>query len=253
VNQANSIKATIGAALLNIRVPTTTPPVSEERIKQIEQSIQPGDIILETDNAYPEWQRLEYLAYRSAHTHACMYEGNGVFIEATSPGGVMRTELREYLEGRKIITVLRPAYATPQDRDAALDFHRAQLGKPYNDTFDLYSTSSYTCTALEYQSLQAMPNKMEVPVRKFFGHDEVAPDFFMEMKGVTKVYDDGSSFWKNQFTHWPVALTAIGGGVAAGIAGGGALAGLGGFAAALTGAILVGNKIQTGHFNFSGL
>ena len=62
-------------SLLDIRVPTTTRSISEETRKEILDNVQPGDVILETNNAYPNWQRLERLAFRSSFTHAAIFEG----------------------------------------------------------------------------------------------------------------------------------------------------------------------------------
>src|SRR5580658_9719952 len=52
---------------MDIRVPTTTPRISEDRRQQILQAVKPGDIILETNNAYPGWQRMEWLTMHSSY------------------------------------------------------------------------------------------------------------------------------------------------------------------------------------------
>src|ERR1035441_4942234 len=68
---------------LDLRVPTTTQHMSEVQKNEILSTIQPGDICLETNDAYPEWQRLEYLTTQSNHTHAFTYEGNGKMLQST--------------------------------------------------------------------------------------------------------------------------------------------------------------------------
>lgn len=238
-------------ALLSIRVPTTTPPISDERRDAICSCIQPGDIILETDDAYPGWQRMEFLTMRSNYTHAAIYEGDGKFIEATPPK-VCRTELRPYLEGNQKICIVRPAYVSEEDKNAALEFARKQIGKPYDGGFSLADSEALYCAELVYNALKSMPHPMEAPLHRFLGRDVVAPDSFQRLPGATAVYDEKAEFWQSQLTHWPVM--ASGAGVAAAAAYlGGPIAGVAGFAGGLVLSILVGNKIQTGHFNFAGM
>lgn len=237
--------------VLDIRVPTTTPSMTDERRQKILDCIQPGDILLETNNAYPNWQRLEMATLRSSYTHAAMYEGNGKFLEATtgdpSGAGVVRSDLKDYLEGPILVAVLRPPYKTPADRDAAVDYCRSQLGKAYDSSFRLDESESLYCAELVYRALKACPNPIDTPTRKAMGRDAVGPDDFYRIAGTNVVYDDGSHFWKNMASHWPVALTAA---VTAATAGAmyGPAAGVAGFAGGLLTAIVVGNGLQTGNF-----
>jgi uncharacterized protein YycO len=240
--------------VLDIRVPTTTKPITPERREQILKLVQPGDIILETNNAYPGWQRFEMITMGSNYTHAAMYEGDGKFLEATTGGeaGVIRSDLREYLEGPILMEIIRPPYKTPEDRQAAIDYCRAQLGKPYDSGFTLDDDGkSIYCAELVYRALQACPNKIDTPLIKTLGRKAVAPDSFEGIEGAQIVYSDNSRFWKNMATHWPVALGAAASAAAAGLAAG-PLGGVAGFFGGLLFSIAVGNKIQTGHFNLAG-
>src|ERR1017187_4726473 len=115
---------------LDIRVPTTTPHMSEAQRDEILTKIRPGDICLETNDAYPGWQRMEFLTSKSRHTHAFTYEGDGKILQSTTPDGCQRTDLKEYLQGRIHVKVVRPNYASPEDIKQNLDYQRAQLGKP---------------------------------------------------------------------------------------------------------------------------
>lgn len=243
---------------LDMRVPTTTPVMSVERRQKILSVIQPGDIMLETDNAYPGWQNLEFTALRSSHTHAAVFEGDGKFLEATTPDGVQRTDLASYLQGNLMITIVRPQYQSPADLNAALDYYRAQLGKPYANDFNLDDPKAEYCAGYVYKGLQAMPNKMDVPVAHVLGHRAVGPDAFLKLAGAQVVYDDGANFWANQASHWPVALGGVAvaalGAAAAGAFGtvASVAGGVCGMVAGLALSICVGNKIQVGHFNFTG-
>jgi len=245
--------ATSGAFVyaLGVRVPTVTPEITPEKRQKILDCVQPGDVILETNNAYPGWQRLEFYSMRSNYTHAAIYEGDGKFLEATTPGGVQRTDLAEYLQGREQVAIIRPQYKSAADVKAALDYCRDQLGKPYDNGFNTKSNDEFYCAELVYKAMQAMPDKIDVPTRKFLGKEVVAPDAFYAAPGAQVVYDDGSSYWKNRLSNWPVYAGALTCAAAAGLTHG-PLAGVAGFVGGAALTILVGNKIQTGHFNFAG-
>jgi uncharacterized protein YycO len=241
--------------LLDVRVPTTTKPISEERRQEIMKNIQAGDIILESNNAYPGWQRFEMLTLRSSYTHAAMSIGDGKFIEATtgdpSGKGVIISDLNEYLEGRILLEIIRPPYKTEDDRKAAVQYLHSQLGKPYDSKFSMKDDDSLYCAEIVYNALQACPNKIDVPLKKFLGRPAVAPDSFQEIKDQKTVYSDGSNFWKNMASHWPVASVAVGTGLAGAMLLG-PLGAVGGFFGGLLLSIATGNKIQTGHFNLAG-
>ncbi len=241
--------------ILDIRVPTTTPKSTPERRDEILKLIQPGDIILETNNAYPGWQRFEKVTLNSNYTHAAMYEGDGKFIEATtgdpSGKGVVRNDLKEYLEGHVLVEIIRPPYKTPEDLKAALDYCRNQLGKPYDSEFSLKDDDQIYCAELVYGALNACPSKIETPLKKLFSKEAVAPDSFEKLKGGQIVYSDNSNFWKNMASHYPVALGAFGTATAGGMLLG-PLGAAGGFVGGLLLSICVGNKIQTGNFGLMG-
>ena len=186
--------------------------ISEERKKKIMDTIKPGDIILETDNNYPGWQLMEKVAGKSEHTHAAIYEGNGVFIEATTGPGVTKTELKNYLKGRMVIQLIRPPYKSEADIKAALDYANKQIGKSYDDFFNYKDDSEMFCSELVAKSLRAMPDTIETPISTLLGHEFVLPDDFQKIEGAEVVYDDKTTFLKNQLSHAP---TLIGGAVTA--------------------------------------
>jgi len=231
--------------ILDTRVPTTRTEISDITKEKILSSVQPGDIILETNNAYPSWQILEKVALNTNYTHAAMYEGDGKLIEATSDGGVKRSDLKEYLECLSLFEIIRPPYKTPQDREAALNYCRSQLGKKYDARLNLSDDKEHYCAELVYKALTSIPNKIEVPLKKFLGKPVVSPSSFKEIKGAQVIYSDNSNFWENIATHWPVSLGAT----TAAVAGGMVMGPLGvviGFLGGLAISIHIGNKIQTG-------
>ncbi len=245
-------KAVLGGIVgfMGRRIPTTVREISDEQRDHVIGLVQPGDILLSTSCDYPGLARMEFWTVRSDYTHAAIYEGNGKFLEATTPGGVKRSDLREYAHGRQKLAVIRPPYKTAQDREAALEYCRTQLGKEYDSAFNAFKAGSdneFYCSELVYKALKSMPNPIEAPTHTCFGKEAIAPDAFFSLDGAQTVFDGNSGYWKNKLGHWPLALAAVGG-AAAGHAMGGVGGAAAGFGVGLLGSILVGNKIQTGYF-----
>jgi YD repeat-containing protein len=244
---------------LDVRVPTTTPHMSEVQRSEIMAKIKPGDICLETNDAYPGWQTLEFATTQSEHTHAFTYEGDGKMLQSTTPDGVQRTDLNEYLQGRLHVKVIRPNYASPDDLKENLKYQADQLGKGYNNAFDTNNTKQFYCFQLGSEGLAHMDHPIDVPLADFHGHEVYSAKALENLPGSTTIVDDHTSFWKNQLSHWPVAagMLGIGGGaaVATGLALGAAAAVVAApvaLAAGLLLSICVGNKMQTGQFGLGG-
>ncbi len=242
-------KKVLGGVISTLNFPalSVAPMVSDERREKILSLVQPGDIILETNANYPTWQIMEKIAGGSDYTHAAIYEGDGKFLEATtgheSGFGVGRTDLREYLQGRLDIQILRPPYKSKEDIDAALDYARSQIGKPYDSAFDYSEDEKQYCAEYVAKALKAMPNPIDTPTFQFLGREVVLPNDFKSIKGVESIYDDGASIWKTQLQMAP----ALAGGVALGAAGGMLLGPVGavvGFVAGTIATTVVGGKLQ---------
>lgn len=228
------------------RIPTTVPEISPEKASQLAAKLQPGDVILTCDCTFPGWARLEYWTVRSDYTHAAMYVGGGKVYEATGKG-VHAEELSEYFQGRQKVALVRPPYVTPADAQAAADYCVSQDGKQYDGMGDLSNDEEIACTELVYNALKSTPNPIDTRVHSVLGVAAVGPDSFQQIPGARLLHDDHSDYWGNKLGHWPLAASGLALGMAGGLVGGipGAACGL---VAGVAGAILVGNKLQTGEF-----
>jgi uncharacterized protein YycO len=239
------------AHALDLRIPTANPETTAEQRQAIMDTLCPGDIILTSDTSYLLWETLEYGAAGSHFTHVCIYEGNGRVLEATVDSGVdgvMRSLLDVALSGPMKIAVIRPAYKTPEDCEAALEFCRSKLGKPYDGLFNMDQAegASYYCSSLLYEAFQAMPNPIEVQRKRALGRWLVIPDAFLHLEAQTVVYRDQFTLWHSLKGSAPTAI----GGAAATVGFHVMMAHL----APLAGfylAISAGNKLQTGHFGLT--
>ncbi|MEW6282506.1 MAG: hypothetical protein AB1758_28110, partial [Candidatus Eremiobacterota bacterium] len=212
-----SLLSTRFVGLLERRIPTSFPVPDENRRKKILDALEPGDVILETNLAYPGWKQLVYFTLDSNYTHAALYEGEGKFLEATPHGGVQRSDLEKYFNDTVKLAILKMPYATQQDRQAAIDNFRSIRGMPYNRTANFLTTArprAFGCTEAVTWCLENLPNPIRVPRASFStGHETVSPAAFFQIPGVEVKYDDQADYYADQKHSWPVGAVGVGAGV----------------------------------------
>lgn len=230
-------------ALMNVRVPTTAKPLSADEVEKVKSLIQPGDILLDIDFQYPGWQLMEKVSVDSDWTHASLYDGKGNVIEAVPGSGVSMRTLDELLSSHAVALV-RPPYGSEKERDASIAYAASQLGKPYDEAFNIGDDGELYCAELVADALgSANPALYEtLPKHRFAGKEMMGPAAFLEMPGASVVYDSGFSFAKSLLSHWPIGLAAGMGGVAGSLLG--PLGACLGFGVALTAAVKIGQLIQ---------
>lgn len=194
------------------------------RYEAMVEALKPGDVILSTNNLYPLVQLGEtVVGDPSGYTHAAIYEGGGVFIDATtgednqSGFGVDRKKLSDYMGPHILYQVIRPPYKSEESAEKALDYARSQIGKPYDEDFETWEDSSFYCTELVAKSLMNCGSGIEVPVTVAIGSDTFFPGNLQKIGGQV-VYDDGATLGGNLLTHYPGVLGGLVTGAAAGMA-----------------------------------
>ncbi|MCD4783405.1 MAG: hypothetical protein K8T10_06205 [Candidatus Eremiobacteraeota bacterium] len=231
------------------RIPTLTKTVPKEERKKIMDVLKPGDIILETEDAYPISQWTEKVMFGTDYTHAAVYEGNGYIIESVKDG-VKRTHLDYYFDRTCHFAVIRPPYKSKKDVKASIAYARNQIGKLYDTKFSMKDDSRHYCHELVKWTMESIPHPIKVPVIRAFGFTSrmISAKSFAKIDGAKMVYSSKHKYWKSMLSRLPFHLSAIAGAVAGGITLGplGAIAGYFG-AGALYAAI--GNKMQTGQFS----
>lgn len=242
------VKVLAGGVLtfMGRRIPTTFPDFTQERRSEISGKVKPGDVLLSADMAFPGWGRMEFWTVRSHYTHAAFVGSDKHVYEAVG-NGVQRVTLDSFLEGRIKVSVFRPGLST-EDTKKATDYCSDQIGKAYDSVFKTNGDEEFYCSELVAKALAKTDKNPEVPMSKLMGKDFIAPDAFRYLPGVEVVHDEKSNYFKNKLGYWPLATSA-----AAGAAAGAAIGGLSGAAiggvAGFVGSVLIGNKIQTGHFS----
>ena len=244
-----SLTRTLATGVLGFmgrRIPSTCPETTPERAQELKSKMKPGDVLMSADLSYPGWGRMEYWAIGSHYTHAALMGDDGHVYEAVGEG-VIKTTVEEFLEGRKKIAIARPGLDGEQAHTAT-EYAKSHLGKPYDGVFDYKSNNEFYCSELVAKACHAADPKFQAPMGKIFGKEAVSPDIWRKTPGIEVVHDEGSNYWTNKLHYWPLAagtaLTAT-----AGYAAGGVTGALIGAAGGFVGSVLLGNKIQTGHWS----
>src|SRR5581483_10848649 len=153
-------------SLLDTRVPIlASHSLSTESRQQIKEFLQAGDVLLESNRAYPGWQLLSRLMVGSPWMHAAVYVGNGIVVDAGTEPRVARIAIDEFLNTTDII-VYRPRFAGPEDAQAAVSYVLKQIGRPFNVSFDHGDNRSFYCSQLVSQALLQMPHPINLPVER---------------------------------------------------------------------------------------
>lgn len=233
----------LGVALMEIPILTASRKVTPRLCLKLLDTLQPGDIVLSTDNLYPGWQIFEKILGNSDYTHVGIYEGRGRILEARSGHGVIRNYLRRCLKGYQSIKVVRPAYKSPDDVKAMLLYAKKQLGKDYDVTFDSRTDDRIYCSELVAKSLERADPDLAVRPQVIFGIPAYLPGDMKNGAGTKVIFDDKTSFAKNLLSHYPGFI----GGAAIGITASAVFGKRGGWLGFIGGAVatmIVGGILQ---------
>lgn len=148
-------------SLFNIPIPTTSKYITQEQKEEVSRLLQPGDILLETNNEYPGWQLGEKLFLKTDWTHLAMYMGDGKIAEATPERKKFsaKVTLNEFLDAYHV-AVARPNYKTEEDKLSALKYMKNAEGAPYDYAMDVNDESKLYCSEAPYHALRKMPHPL---------------------------------------------------------------------------------------------
>jgi len=181
---------------------------------------------------------MQRLLYGADYAHCGMYMGNGDVIDSDTDKGVKRHPLKDLLECHRL-QVLRPAYHTGADRQAALDYCESQKGKPFDLKLDMENDDALYCAELVANALGSMPNPIMLAARPVLGHRVIFPDSLRHAEGMKTVSSLGGGFFGALAGYWPLVASSAGCALAGALAGPpGALAG---GLAGLAGSIVTGD------------
>lgn len=177
-------------------------PQTRASIKEI---LQPGDLLLETNNQYPGWQFAARLTVGGDWVHSAMYVGNGFVVDIGTKPVVAMIELDEFLKTTDV-AIYRPLYVTLEDRRAAIAFVFDNLGMPFNTTFDHRDQGSFYCTQLIARALHAMPNPIDLALGRLMWKPMVPATAIETSPEMQCLFSTRPHFLKAVFAHWDLLL-----------------------------------------------
>lgn len=218
------------------RVNTTVPPFAKRvNIDEIKKILKPGDIIVCARNDVPGWSASLKLLFNSDWVHWSLYTGNNKCVEAyevdkklwfkpignnkfreATPEEALKPEENGLVKIKGIvcendtdfilnrethISIVRPKYKTSKDTEASVNYAKDQLGKNYDENFDIEDDTTHFCLEVVYDALKKGPNPIKLetsPLLKL-----PSPDILFKSKDIEVVYTDKNlknNFWENMKT-----------------------------------------------------
>jgi uncharacterized protein YycO len=177
-----SISGAFSAASAKTDAPGGFTPSQREDLRR---TLEPGDIILSRTPANQLYYLLQKATFGSSYSHAAMYAGDNSIIDAYE--SVKSQGIEEFCAGQTEIVIMRPQYGSEQEREAAVEYLRSQLGKPYDWRFDTSDDSAHYCTEIVLRALEASTPGINVPGRWVLGKPVAIPDDFARAEGIERV------------------------------------------------------------------
>lgn len=112
-------------------------------------------------------------------SHVAIYTGEGTVIEATATGGVVETDLIDFMLRKDYVVAVEPKFASISQMKQAVEHARTQIGKGYDFEFNYSDVESFYCSELVYWSyLQVIPSS-PFTLREILGVMSVIPSDFV--------------------------------------------------------------------------
>lgn len=145
------------------------------------EQAEPGDVVIESNLHGWQWMALCLATTGTSWVHAALVDENRRLI--TVHKQVIETGWDIYLEwGSTRMALLRPPYASKEQRQSAIDFARSKVGTQYDATFRNHEGN---CNGLVATALQQAD--IEVSPRRCFGRQVYPGDCFLHIPRVLRV------------------------------------------------------------------
>lgn len=143
--------------------------VGESEIREFEQNLQPGDVILTLSDDDPMFHTIVSAQRKPLDfTHAAMYAGNGKIIEANTDTGQVGYRDTDSVLGQKAhVVAVRPHY---KDGEAEKVVQQAKgyIGRPY-DWFLSLGDKRLGCVELPFHAIKNGAPDHQVPISNLWG------------------------------------------------------------------------------------
>jgi Permuted papain-like amidase enzyme, YaeF/YiiX, C92 family len=184
--------------------------IPEAMRSEIRSLLQPGDVLMESHNAYPYSQIVAKLLFGTNWIHAALYIGDEKVVHSGRKPHVTLDPLEEFLHTTDV-AIYRPNYVKNEDRDAAISYAEKAVGKPFNITLDDTHGHSFYCTQLISEALLSMPDPINLAHRRVLWKSIIPPVAVETSKDFKFIWSSHPDFVRNIGTHIPgIALSKRG-------------------------------------------
>lgn len=174
-------------ALVDVRLHKRVRRLSADERQFIASIVRPGDILVDSNDAFPGWQILSKIFLGSEWVHMGLYVGDGIVVDAGQKAHVSEITLQRFLRTSRV-AVLRPHYQDDEDVERVIACARKFIGKRYNSALDLASADDVYCTQMMREVLKTLQNPIEVRTTNVLGRSIVSPDAFVYNDRITVVF-----------------------------------------------------------------
>jgi uncharacterized protein YycO len=167
------------AVIPNLYNKFATDSFSQEQINDVKSDLKPGDIILTGTKHDQTYYLLQKSTFGSNYDHAAAYIGNNEIIDSAG-GGVTKGTVEDLLGDCTDAVILRPKYDNQEQIDRKVDYLTSQLGKKYDQMFNLKTDEKHYCSELVVRALEASGADIKVPGNALLRQPILLPDDFIK-------------------------------------------------------------------------
>lgn len=154
-----------------IHMPWSRKLVTGSDVLLMMKVVQPGDVLLTRSDG-----ELSNIFVPGFWGHAAI-AGEDAIIEATTKG-VHKSDPISFLMGKDYAVVLRPVFLDESEKARAVEYSEAQVGKPYDYSFNTSNITAFYCSELVYMAMKYAKNHIPFKLRSIFGQETVDPSDF---------------------------------------------------------------------------
>ncbi len=176
---------------------TSHEKLGDEVYQEIMEFIQPGDVVVTTQNADQRTEALQWvLEGKGNWVHGTIYAGDGLVYDSNSYlDGVTQRPLRQNLAVSERVRIIRPQYAEGE-AEATIQAAESVLGNGYSVPKNLSEGPTY-CTGAVYNALRKGAPSVKVEHAERFGLQLATGDSLGEGDDMVEIYSNGSSLKSN--------------------------------------------------------
>lgn len=152
-----------------------------EQIADIKNKLQPGDIILTKNKHRQTFYYMLHGLFGHKYSHAATYAGKGEIVDSYDKPD--RQKLDDVLGRITDCAIIRANYDDTEQPYRNIQYQDNQIGKPYDNYFNIMDTSAHYCSELTLRGLEASGLETKVQGHAIMNQPFILPDDFLHVDG----------------------------------------------------------------------